>query len=376
MPADDSATGWYLHSHAQGRKFGPLDEDELRRYFRAGMVKSVDRLSAPGQSDLLAAAQVAEMIGETAPVGPPPPEPEPSAEPVPPSSSSLPPRPPVAGAVPPDVDREARAARAAAAMNIDIAALMATSAPAKKRQPWLVPTLAVLVMVVLMLVGLNMVRKMKPPPSDVSVPGVPMPDTALVNANAAAPSADPAVFDAPQAAEAAASPDEQDGLFNAQLVQAEKLKNAKDWSGLGAFAKSWSESQPDRNEPLQYLAVAYTSQSNFAQAEAVLKQLLARDPGSPATRMLLADTYMQSRRYDEAVAIYKAMTSESPNEARVWNNYGAALNATGQPAQAIAAVENAVRIDPGFKQAWANLGNLYQATGDSAKASAAFARAR
>ena len=40
MPVEDPGKGWILHSG--GRKFGPLSEDELRGYFRAGMVKSVD----------------------------------------------------------------------------------------------------------------------------------------------------------------------------------------------------------------------------------------------------------------------------------------------------------------------------------------------
>ena len=30
MAAEDNAKGWFLHSHGQARKFGPLTEDELR----------------------------------------------------------------------------------------------------------------------------------------------------------------------------------------------------------------------------------------------------------------------------------------------------------------------------------------------------------
>ena len=44
MSNEETSSGWVLHSLAQGRRFGPLSEDELRQYFRAGMVKSVDRL--------------------------------------------------------------------------------------------------------------------------------------------------------------------------------------------------------------------------------------------------------------------------------------------------------------------------------------------
>jgi hypothetical protein len=74
MSTEPTGAGWILHSLAQGRRFGPLTEDELRNYFRAGMVKSVDRLSAPGDAALRPAAEVAALLDLPAPVGPPPPE--------------------------------------------------------------------------------------------------------------------------------------------------------------------------------------------------------------------------------------------------------------------------------------------------------------
>ena len=70
------------------------------------------------------------------------------------------------------------------------------------------------------------------------------------------------------------------------------------------------------------------------------------------------------------------MVVDAPKDARVWNNYGAALAAAGQHAQAVAALETSVRLDPSFKQAWTNLGNVYQSMGDSARATAAFTNAR
>ena len=85
---------------------------------------------------------------------------------------------------------------------------------------------------------------------------------------------------------------------------------------------------------------------------------------------------MQEKKFPEALAIYKEMTQATPDDARLWNNYGAALSGAGQQSQAAAALENSVRLDPGFKQAWTNLGNLYQQMGDRTKAAAAFANAR
>src|SRR5687767_10723588 len=113
----ENDNGWYLHS--QGRRFGPLSEDDLRGYFRAGMVKSVDRITVPGQAAMLAAAEVAAMLGETAPVGPPPAPIAPVATPAAPPVVARP-APGEAAAL------DERAAKAIAAMNLELATMAST----------------------------------------------------------------------------------------------------------------------------------------------------------------------------------------------------------------------------------------------------------
>jgi predicted Zn-dependent protease len=117
-------------------------------------------------------------------------------------------------------------------------------------------------------------------------------------------------------------------------------------------------------------------QSQYTDAEYTFKKLLQRDPQNGAVRSLLADTYLQEKKFPEALEMYRQMVQATPSDARLWNNYGAALNGAGQQAQAAAALENSVRLDPGFMTAWTNLGNLYQQMGDRTKAAAAFANAR
>jgi Flp pilus assembly protein TadD len=382
MPAEDNSTGWILHSHGQGRKFGPLNEDELRSYFRAGMVKSVDRLSAPGDDTRLAAADVATMLGEAVPVGPPPPEP--SVAPAAP-----PPRPVATATLDPGVSNEERAARAAAAMNIDLTALMASNAPVQKRSSsgWIWPTLAVVGLIAALFMGLNMMRKIKPGHApagpdkvEVVVEGAQDGQQALVpdapgtsgTRNAQVPVADGSA----PVAEAAEEGGTQDPLFSTRFAQAEAMKNANDWPSLATHAKSWSEAQPELDEPLHFLGMANAMMGKYADAEVAFRKVLARSPDDAGVRSLLADTYLQEKKFEEAVTLYKDMVVATPSDSRLWNNYGAALNGAGQPAQAAAALENAVRLDPSFKQAWTNLGNLYQSQGDTARASAAFANAR
>jgi Flp pilus assembly protein TadD len=376
MPAEDNAMGWILHSHGQGRKFGPLTEDELRSYFRAGMVKSVDRLTAPGSSEKHAAADVAAALGESVPVGPPPPPEVVEAAPMPRTA-------PVAAAVGAvrdvDANAEERAARAAAAMNIDLAAMMSSSAPAKKGSGWLGPVVIVAVLVLMLLVGLNMLRKLKPQaaaPGPVAVDSVPGAEAkSAVVTPPVAPSVEADARQAPRpiptAAPVGAAP-----VDAGMQAKANALKASGDWAGLVAHARSWQQAQPDRTEPLAYLGAAYAGMGNLAQAEDSFKKVLARAPDDHLAQSMLAQVYEQSQRYDEAAILYKQMVTAAPNDAVAWNNYGAALGGANQQAQAVVALENAVRLDPKLKQAWTNLGNLYQAMGDQTKAQAAFANAR
>jgi tetratricopeptide (TPR) repeat protein len=378
MAAEDNAKGWFLHSHAQGRKFGPLTEDELRSYFRAGMVKSVDRLTAPGNPALIAAGDVATMLGESVPVGPPPP-PEPSPAPSQPTPS--PGATPVATGQPADPagTAEERAARAAAAMNIDLATLMASNAAARKQSSWLIPGIAFLVLVVMLFVGLGMLRKLgsgaKPAQATIEMEEVaPTGSGAGFEERVQQPESAARAIEVPTGTSAPAT--DNNSTFVAFMSKAEELKGASNWSALVAHAREWSEAQPDRDEPLQYLAYGYTSQGSYVQAEEVLKRILGRHPDSAEARALLADNYLQAQRYDEAVLFYKQAVTATPNDARMWNNYGTALNGAGQKDQAAVALETAVKIDPTLKQAWNNLGNVYRSLGDEPRAAAAFANAR
>ena len=376
MPGEVNDKGWILHSHGQGRRFGPLTEDELRNYFRAGMVKSVDRLTAPGEFAMQAAADVAEKLGEAVPPGPPPPEVQ---------EAPAPPPPMAIGVIPDAAGNEDRAARAAAAMNIDIAALMAANAPpAKQRSPLFIPLVAVVTLVVVMLVGLSMLRKMKPggqraAQSQDDIPteyiGEPPPlrqDRPQISGARAIPEAAPAAAAAAPAATATPA----DDIGREYLPKAQALENAGDWAALVAHADLWLRAQPGQIQALNYLGTGFAGLGNHVQAEQAFKQVLAREPRNSIARSRLAEVYQRAQRFDEAASLYKQMVAESPDDAIAWNNYGAALSGTGQPTQAIAALQNAVRLDPKFKEAWTNLGNVYQATGDTAKASAAFANAK
>jgi tetratricopeptide (TPR) repeat protein len=370
--SEEAPKGWILHS--KGRKFGPLTEDELRGYFRAGMVQSVDRLTPPGQVDLRAAGEVALELGLKPPPGPPPEPLAPPAPPAPPSAS-----PNLAG-TPFDPAREERAAKALAAMNIDFAAMAASGSPSRKeRNPWIGPMVAVVALVALLIVALNMLHKLKNAGPGVAQPGIeqvppvgaPLDDErAGMDSDANAPRPLPTPGAAPAGASA------PDAVLAERMQKAQTLAQGNDWAGLVRHAQEWSREQPERNEPLQSLGIAYAKLGNYAGAADALKRILARDPGNVEAQTTLADVYAQDKQWAEAAAIYRDMVKVDSQNSRLWNNYGATLTEMGQPAQAVAALETAVRLDPQFKEGWINLGNTYQRMGDNARAAAAFANAK
>ena len=366
--------GWILHS--AGRRFGPLTEDELRSYFRAGMVKSVDRISAPGSALMRAAGEIAAELGESVPEGPPPPEPLASSEPVVPAApaASIPASAPAAATdAAAEAERQARAARAIAAMKVDLAVLGAQPRT-RKSSGWLLPVLLVGSLVVAMLVGLNLLKKMSGQAGGAHPGTLVDPDTFGAGRADASVRRDAAPAEARDALLSASADPHARAQENVR--QAAEYVRASNWAGLATHARQWAQAQPDRKEPWEYLGSAYARLGDFNAAADALTKALALDPSDEAMRSLLADVYLQGGRHLEAVGLYKQIVASKPNDARVWNNYGSALMGAGQTTQAIAALETAVRLDPGFKLAWNSLGNAYTSIGDPARASAAFANAR
>jgi tetratricopeptide (TPR) repeat protein len=352
MAAEDPSSDFYLHSH--GRRFGPLTQDELRGYFRAGMVKSVDLVTVPGRAEPLAAAVVATMLGESVPVGPPPPTPEPATATTSRTSG--------------DPELDERAVRALAALNMDLAAISAASAAsASGRRSGMLRIVGAIGLLLVLLLGfslaskLSALRKAPPRPAEVLVlkPGA--------AAGAGASAGDPTQQATPTPSAAAAAQD--------YFQRSNALAQAGDWNGLVSVASAWAELEPNRIEPFQHLGLAQAHLGNTTKAADALNRLLQIDPGNSLARSQLLQVYVEGKQWQAASDMYKDAVAADRGNARLWNDYGHALHEAGQPALAVAALETATRLDPSSKEAWGNLAKAYLANGDPGRASAARASA-
>ncbi|OGT60286.1 MAG: hypothetical protein A3E01_15755 [Gammaproteobacteria bacterium RIFCSPHIGHO2_12_FULL_63_22] len=358
MAADESNPGWFLHS--QGRRFGPLSDDEMRGYFRAGMVRMGDMITVPGQAVMQAAADVAQQLNEA------PPKPAPvNAVPIAPTII-------ITSGAPPEIAPANPGAGTPGMPTFPMFDFPPSAPP--PRNNWLVPVVGLVVLVAMMFFGLMYLRKFqgtRPVSSQVASeaavdPGAPVfvPGTSTSGADEGLP---PDAYAPAQPA--------GDATSREWFEKADKLSREWDWPGLATLAQQWSVAEPQRNEPWLFLGSANARLGKNAEAIAALDPVLKRDPTHVVARTLLADVYLQDGQHQNAVTILRDLLRADPNNSVMWNNLGNALIAMNQYDESVTALETAVRIDPKNRQAWANLGTVYQKGGYPDRAAAAFANA-
>lgn len=339
MVTEQAHAGWYLHS--QGRRFGPLSEDDLRGYFRAGMVRVGDMVTPPGQTAMQTAADIAQSLNEA------PPKPALPNPPAPIIHAPLP------------ADHPA------------LAMFNFPPTPEPKRSAWLLPVLGLVALVAMMFVGLMVLRRFQ--------------TAQIAPAQATAPSADARQFVAGEPASGAVeggAPDltvpaqpTADAVSRAWFDKADALARSGDWPGLVDASQQWSDAEPDRNEPWLFLGSAQARLGRNADAIFALDQVLKREPTHVAARTALADVYLQDGQNENAATILRDLLRSDPSNSTLWNNLGNALIAMNHYDESVTALETAVRVDPNNRQAWKNLGTVYRSAGYAEKAAAAFANA-
>ncbi len=110
-------------------------------------------------------------------------------------------------------------------------------------------------------------------------------------------------------------------------------------------------------------------------AEALCREVLARDGGHAGSLHLLGVIAMQRGLANEAVAHFRKAVELRPEIAVGHHSLGKALAAAGRPEVAAVAFEQALALKPDFAEACKDLGMMLMAQGRLKDASARFARA-
>ena len=356
---------WFLHS--AGRVFGPMDEHDIRSYFRAGMVKANDTLASPGQVGKVSALEAAALLGLPAPMA--------AAA----NTSTAPLAPPTAILVT-EVGEAARMRRMYVALAVAVVAgalyfifhapyqppsndaanlpFAVTSLP---QAPIESPTEAFVAST--------------EPTQQAGAPAAADPFAAQTMEKVSVPSKPASYFDnlaLPAATEAAPA---GGSVSDEWWRTASQLKDQKDWANLRAHAQQWTQAQPHRDLAWWYLGVAHYRLGDYASTVAACDKGLAVSPRHMRMRWLKSDAYIGLSRWQDSLGILNVLVREEPREEGLWNDVGLDYSHLGEYDDAIAALEKAVQLDPGFRLAWGNLAQAYAHFGNMDRANAALAKA-
>lgn len=339
---------WILHS--QGRRFGPLTEDEMRGYFRAGMVKAGDSIEMPGAPAAVTAEAVATLLGMPAPVA------GPAATPLPTSIVFLPPQ-------------ESRSGGLVIAVALVAIIGVAGFAIYRMLQLPSADELATATPAAVHVLG----------PADAPVADAPVVATqsrpAAAPASAAAPAEAVAAL-APQAAEGPAAPPATHAVGTVPddfWSRAASLATAQDWSALLAHAGHWTTAEPASERAWWYLGLANMRLGSLGEAETAYLKVLQISPGHFDARWSLSNVYLRTNRHRDAGQLLQELVREQPGNAGAWQDLGVAMAGSGEFDDAVAAYEKALQIAPNYRLAWSNLAHCYARFGymDRAKVAAA-----
>jgi len=100
------------------------------------------------------------------------------------------------------------------------------------------------------------------------------------------------------------------------------------------------------------------------EAEALLYQVIAKQPGNAEAHLLLGSLLMEAGKKDESIEQLKTGAKLEPHSADAQNALGEALNKFGRTSEAKRAFEKALALKPDFGIAQFNLGQVLLAHGD------------
>lgn len=118
------------------------------------------------------------------------------------------------------------------------------------------------------------------------------------------------------------------------------------------------ELAPDFGTARANLATILYKQNRFPEALEHLNAVLADDVDNPAQKNLKAAALGRVGGYDEAISLYKELTQQFPDHAKLWMSYGHMLKTVGDQDGSINAYRRAIAAEPTLGEVYWSLANL------------------
>ena len=170
--------------------------------------------------------------------------------------------------------------------------------------------------------------------------------------------------------------------FHAKWMKATGAYHARrSAEGIGLLKEIIAE-RKDFDLAYTYLANFYQDQKRPADAEAVLREALAYNPGSFRIMTSLAIIMIDNGLFDEAIDVLNKSLAGVDFDPETWNYLGVAYWNTGRLDEALEAFERALGLDANYAIVFNNRGSLFlsrylkgKQAGDLVKAAADFRQA-
>jgi tetratricopeptide (TPR) repeat protein len=115
---------------------------------------------------------------------------------------------------------------------------------------------------------------------------------------------------------------------------------------------------PKNAVALLYRAEVFIAKNRLNEAIADLRSALALEPLT-RTKVRLAAVYLQTKRYDEAIALYQEVIKAEPENTGARTALAVAMIESGKGAEAVAQLESLVKAEPNRADLRAQLAELY-----------------
>ena len=118
------------------------------------------------------------------------------------------------------------------------------------------------------------------------------------------------------------------------------------------------ELAPDFTAARANLATILYKQNRAPEAIAELETIERQGAVNPGHASLKAAALGRIGGHDEALALYRTLLDQRPDEPKLWMSYGHILKTVGRQADSVAAYRRAIAIQPGMGEVWWSLANL------------------